>query len=136
MINKIREMSDNQKVKYLLTLKVTDLKALVKELGIKGYSRMKKAELQELIVNNLFPIPCIETSNTTVETKQEIATVEEYKEADETTKEEIERQLCRKIALSNREQLKLFAKKLGLKSNKNMRKDEYIDFIYDSYGID
>ena len=38
-------------------MKVVDLKALAKERGLRGYSKLRKAELITFLQNNLRPIP-------------------------------------------------------------------------------
>ena len=45
-------------------MKVVDLKALAKERGLRGYSRLKKAELITFLQNNLGPTPAPRTRPT------------------------------------------------------------------------
>ena len=42
-------------------MKVVELKALAKERGLKGYSKLKKAELITFLQNNLQPTPAPRT---------------------------------------------------------------------------
>lgn len=44
-----KPQENNNVIDYLGNLKLTDLKARAKAQGLKGYSRLKKAELLELL---------------------------------------------------------------------------------------
>lgn len=51
MLEELRRMSEKERMLWVASVKVKELNAILKEQGIKGYSKMKKAEKLEMVID-------------------------------------------------------------------------------------